>query len=196
MLDGPETLVLYDRVNAASQRRPLRSENHQASGAPIAGGIAHGFLGVRSRSLFAVAVLVASLAAVVPTPAGGLPPKPPGVQSTKTALERLTVAAAGSLTGYSREEFGGGWATTSNGCDVRERVLIRDGRDIDTGAGCRITRGRWRSIYDGKTLRSASKADIDHVVPLAEAWRSGAGAGARGGASDSPTTCASHNLSL
>lgn len=96
------------------------------------------------------------------------------MQSTTTALERLKVAPANSLTGYSRDKFGGDWATTSNGCDVRERVSIRDGQNIDTGAGCRITGGRWRSIYDGKTLRSASKVDIDHVVPLAEAWRSGA----------------------
>jgi hypothetical protein len=131
-------------------------------------------VGVRWRALFPVTVLLAWLAAFLPAPAGALPPTPPSVQSTKTALGRLTVASAGSLTGYSREEFGGGWATTSNGCDVRERVLIRDGRNIDPGAGCRITRGRWRSIYDGKTLRSASRVDIDHVVPLAEAWRSGA----------------------
>ncbi len=74
------------------------------------------------RAFVALAVLLAWFAAFFPAPAGGLPPMPPGVQSTETALERLTVASAGSLTGYSREEFGGGWATTSNGCDVRERV--------------------------------------------------------------------------
>ncbi|WP_253208914.1 GmrSD restriction endonuclease domain-containing protein [Streptomyces niphimycinicus] len=38
---------------------------------------------------------------------------------------------------------------------------------------CRATIGTWRSAYDGAVLDAASKG-IDHVVPLKEAWRSGA----------------------
>ena len=53
-------------------------------------------------------------------------------------------------------------------------MLQRDGKQVTTGLGCRITSGRWRSVYDAKVIRSASKLDIDHIVPLAEAWRSGA----------------------
>jgi hypothetical protein len=34
--------------------------------------------------------------------------------------------------------------------------------------------GRWRSYYDGIEETVPGKLDIDHVVPLAEAWRSGA----------------------
>lgn len=34
--------------------------------------------------------------------------------------------------------------------------------------------GRWYSPYDGATWYAASAVGIDHVVPLAEAWRSGA----------------------
>jgi hypothetical protein len=54
--------------------------------------------------------------------------------------------------------------------------LIRDGRNVKVGKQCRPTSGRWRSIYDGKIIRRAALIDIDHVVPLAEAWRSGAAA--------------------
>lgn len=127
------------------------------------------------RSIGRGTALVLVLGAVLaPGVAGGLPPTPPSVAQTKHALERLVVAPAGTLAGYSREQFGGGWASTSNGCDVRERVLIRDGRNTTTGAGCRLTSGRWRSIYDANIITTASKIDIDHVVPLAEAWRSGA----------------------
>ena len=32
------------------------------------------------------------------------------------------------------------------------------------------------SFYDGKVLDSPTKVDIDHMVPLANAWRSGASA--------------------
>lgn len=51
-----------------------------------------------------------------------------------------------------------------------------DGRGISPGAGCTITTGRWRSVYDGKILTTGRSADIDHIVPLAESWRSGANA--------------------
>lgn len=33
----------------------------------------------------------------------------------------------------------------------------------------------WISVYDGITVTDAGKPDIDHMVPLANAWRSGAG---------------------
>ncbi len=42
------------------------------------------------------------------------------------------------------------------------------------GDGCRITRGKWYSYYDGLTWTYASDVDIDHVVALKEAWESGA----------------------
>lgn len=34
--------------------------------------------------------------------------------------------------------------------------------------------GDWYSEYDGASFTDGSDLDIDHVVPLAEAWRSGA----------------------
>ena len=41
---------------------------------------------------------------------------------------------------------------------------------------CRTTVGRWRSLYDGRTTEDPADLQIDHFVPLADAWRSGAGA--------------------
>jgi len=37
-----------------------------------------------------------------------------------------------------------------------------------------LTSGKWLSPYDGKSYTKDSALDIDHLVPLAEAWRSGA----------------------
>jgi hypothetical protein len=42
------------------------------------------------------------------------------------------------------------------------------------GTKCILTGGKWISPYDGKTYTKDASLDIDHVVPLAEAWRSGA----------------------
>jgi hypothetical protein len=42
------------------------------------------------------------------------------------------------------------------------------------GSGCQLSGGRWFSKYDGVTTTDPSTFDIDHFVPLAEAWQSGA----------------------
>ena len=42
------------------------------------------------------------------------------------------------------------------------------------GASCVLSGGRWLSYYDNATWTLASDLDIDHLVPLAEAWDSGA----------------------
>jgi len=53
-------------------------------------------------------------------------------------------------------------------------VLNRDGTDLVIGSDCYPTQGEWYSPYDGATWTAASDVDIDHVVPLSNAWRSGA----------------------
>ncbi|WP_231929610.1 HNH endonuclease family protein [Micromonospora inositola] len=42
------------------------------------------------------------------------------------------------------------------------------------GAGCALSGGRWYSYYDNTYWTITSDLDIDHMVPLAEAWDSGA----------------------
>ncbi len=90
-------------------------------------------------------------------------------------LNALTVVPDGSLSGYSRTEFGDGWATQPDHCDTRVDVLAAESVP---GAlvrhGCTITAGRWLSLYDGVTETSPHTLDIDHLVPLAEAWKTGA----------------------
>ena len=93
---------------------------------------------------------------------------------TTADLSKLKVAKAGSMRGYDRDEFPH-WRKTGANCDVRDAVLKRDGRKVKY-SGCNVVAGTWKSVYDGKTLDSPTKVDIDHVVPLANAWRSGAAA--------------------
>lgn len=89
------------------------------------------------------------------------------------ALEQLTVTAAGSMAGYSREKFTH-WISQGNSCDTREAVLKRDGKGVQADADCKVTAGTWYSPYDDKTLTDPKALDIDHMVPLAAGWRSGA----------------------
>lgn len=117
------------------------------------------------------AALVAMSALAAPAQAA-----PPGIPSTATAqsyLNGLTVATQGSMSGYSRDLFNH-WITISGSCNTRETVLKRDGTNVTTDSACASTSGSWYSPYDGATWTAASDVDIDHVVPLAEAWRSGA----------------------
>ncbi len=101
---------------------------------------------------------------------------PPGIPSAATAqseLTTLTVKVDGSQTGYSRDKFPH-WITQSGTCNTREVVLKRDGTNVVTDSACAATSGKWFSPYDGATWTAASDVDIDHVVPLADAWRTGA----------------------
>ena len=118
------------------------------------------------------AAIACLLLFVVPSAADALPPRPPSATKTRDAIRQLRLAAPLSMHGYNRDLFPH-WISQGDGCDTRDRVLIRDGRDVSVGSDCRIS-GAWRSFYDGQTLTSSSRVDIDHIVPLANAWRSGA----------------------
>lgn len=123
----------------------------------------------------------ASVAATGPTTSMGAP-SPPSAGKALSLLEELAVAPPGSMTGYSRDEFPHwasdaatyGWEEPDGSCDVRDAALIRDGERVEIDSECSVTSGRWLDPYTGKTLASSSEVDIDHVVPLANAWRSGA----------------------
>ena len=115
-----------------------------------------------------------------PATAAGAPP-PPTAEEARAMLSDFSVASAGSMAGYSREEFphwasdaeAFGWTEPDGSCDVRDVVLIRDGQGVRVGNGCSVT-GTWLDPYTGATLTDSSDVDIDHMVPLANAWRSGA----------------------
>lgn len=89
-------------------------------------------------------------------------------------LAQLKVARPLSMRGYSHRRFQPRWAHHRGRCDAREVVLARDGRGVRRNAACHPVKGRWYSPYDGKWLKGEKQVDVDHVVPLAYAWRSGA----------------------
>ncbi|MFI9811081.1 HNH endonuclease family protein [Saccharothrix variisporea] len=129
---------------------------------------------VNKAARFPIPLLLAgALTLGLTAPAQATPPDIPSAATANSELAALTVASEGSLSGYSRDLFPH-WITISGTCITRETVLKRDGTSVVTDSSCAAVSGRWYSPYDGATWTAASDVDIDHIVPLAEAWRSGA----------------------
>ena len=126
------------------------------------------------RALFGLPATALLLTAVAAAPARAAPPPPPPAATARAELAALTVATPHSMDGYARDKFDI-WASQPDGCTTRQEVLARDGKDIEDEPGsCQPSSGTWYSVYDDTTVTTVAKATIDHMVPLAEAWRSGA----------------------
>ena len=82
------------------------------------------------------------------------------------------------MSGYDRDLFGQAWLDTDrNGCDTRNDILARDlaVKQIRPGTnGCVVDAGELDDRYTGTTIDfirgPGDLVDIDHVVPLGNAW--------------------------
>ncbi|CAN5336513.1 HNH endonuclease family protein [soil metagenome] len=93
-----------------------------------------------------------------------------------SALARLRVEPE-DHTQYRRSYFGDGWIDVDGDCQrTRAEVLIRDSsvKPRISRSGCTVVGGRWNSYYDNRTTTDPFALQIDHLIPLAEAWDSGA----------------------
>lgn len=126
------------------------------------------------RTAVAAVLACVALTATIPAGAAGDPNGERSV-SLHQAVGHLTVAPEGR-TGYDRlKEFGGWVDADKDGCNTRKEVLIDEAVAAPAiGAKCVLSGGSWFSWYDDVTVNDASALDIDHLVPLAEAWDSGA----------------------
>ena len=79
--------------------------------------------------------------------------------------------------GYARSKFKHWSDLDKNGCNTRNDVILAEALvKPKVDKGCKIVKdtGKWYSAYDGLTVTNFSALDVDHMVPLAEAWDSGA----------------------
>jgi len=130
----------------------------------------------KSGKLRAVGASLAVIAAAMVGLTGSAQAIPPGIPDAATArseLSQLAVAPDGSMDGYDRDKFPH-WHDVGSSCNTREAVLKRDGDGVEVGSDCYPTSGSWTSPYDGETWTAPGDVDIDHMVPLADAWRTGA----------------------
>ncbi|MCH9277026.1 DUF1524 domain-containing protein [Bifidobacterium amazonense] len=99
-----------------------------------------------------------------------------------SVLEQLTVNDR-LASGYNRDLFGESWADTDgNGCGTRDDILTRDLTNVVKKDSCRVASGILHDPYTGTTINFVRGSDtdndggvqIDHVVALSNAWKSGA----------------------
>lgn len=106
-----------------------------------------------------------------------------------TKLATIPIKGRAPKTNYDRALFGSPWTDDvtvdggHNGCDTRNDILRRD----LTGAGyrpgkkvCVVLSGTLNDPYTGETILfqrgpgTSSQLQIDHIVPILDAWQKGA----------------------
>ncbi|MFC5495734.1 HNH endonuclease family protein [Nocardioides caricicola] len=123
----------------------------------------------RRTSLLVLAAALVASAPLAPVPATA---QSDTVQLRLRAAVRQLDVAAERPDGYDRDEFKH-WVDADDDCqDTRDEVLAAESRVAVTA--CDVTEGEWFSYYDHLTWTRSSDVDIDHMVPLKEAWDSGA----------------------
>lgn len=121
---------------------------------------------MRRLSLLLAIVLLALAAR---TPADAL------TLTASDLLDRLAVRAESGWSSYDRERFGYPSDADRDGCDTRAEVLMQESTTATTrNTYCTVQSGRWISFVDGRVWTDPGKVQIDHLVPLSEAWASGA----------------------
>ncbi|MFJ4329082.1 HNH endonuclease family protein [Streptomyces tricolor] len=127
------------------------------------------------RFLLTTAAAAVFAALLVPTAAHAAPAATVTLP-VRDALAQLPVRFE-DRTGYERTKFKHWVDADKDGCNTRAEVLKAEAvLAPEQSATCRLSGGRWYSPYDDRYIAGPSGLDIDHLVPLAEAWDSGASA--------------------
>lgn len=94
-----------------------------------------------------------------------------------TALLPLTIAAPSHQDSYARADDFGGWIEVRGCQDTRATLLLRLSQvpvTFTSARTCTVRTGRWVDPWSGVVTTIARNFQIDHTVPLGNAWRSGA----------------------
>ena len=114
--------------------------------------------------------------ALVNPPAQGAPAAGSKIKAN-ALLNLLKVKSEQNSYTYDRALFRHWTDLDGDGCDTRAEVLMMETLKRVTytrPSGCTVDTGKWFSVYDNVSITDAGTLDIDHFVPLKEAWESGA----------------------
>ena len=127
----------------------------------------------RTSAAIRVSTTVAPKSAAVSTT--DMRPVAQGSTAALTVLGTIRIARE-TPAGYQRTKFRHWVDADGDGCNTREEVLIAESSSSPQVMypGCKVVEGDWVSAYDGAVVNDPAEIDIDHFVPLKEAWDSGA----------------------
>ena len=116
-------------------------------------------------------------------PAGATRPAEDGPPAGAGLVLQVAVApVAAGLPDYDRKHWRH-WIDADGDCQhTRNEVLIAESAvpaQFASEEGCRVESGWWTGPYTGESFTGASEVDVDHMVPLANAHRSGGWAWSR-----------------
>ncbi|MDW8478386.1 HNH endonuclease family protein [Streptomyces scabiei] len=124
--------------------------------------------GLAAAAFSALALLI------TPTTVRAAEPGDRVVLPVRDALAQLVVEDE-DRAGYERSKFRHWIDADRDGCSTRNEVLLEEAVTAPVqGVNCALSGGSWYSAYDDTRFDQARALDIDHLVPLAESWDSGA----------------------
>ena len=147
----------------------LSSRSRSTSSAPVGGAARAGWRAAAASTVVAGLLLTGGVAPAQAATTYSAP--------LRTAVKSLPVAAENNA-GYNRDKQFGDWKDTNKDCqNTRAEVLQNESKvrtSFTTAKRCTVKGGRWVTTWDGKVHTSATTVQIDHTVPVHEAWGSGA----------------------
>lgn len=103
------------------------------------------------------------------------PGEPVSAQVASSLLSQLAIAPEQATNSYDRDYFGSWTDADRDRCNTRKEVLLAEATSApQASASCKLSGGSWSSAFDAVHTIDSSKFDVDHMVPLKEAWVSGA----------------------
>ena len=94
------------------------------------------------------------------------------------SFKRLNIAIPKPGEPYDREKHFGAWVSQKNDqtcLDTRGKVLKRDSLSkVGMGGGCNVRTGEWMDPYTNRLIKEAREIQIDHLVALSNAYKTGA----------------------
>ena len=169
----PSTPTIITTTEPQAHPAPTAAQVHTPAPVPTALSIAT----AAPTPTTAPVPITTTRATATPTPTTVPTPTPTGVSAQPATQLSITVAAVpGNLPSYNRNNWPH-WIDADGDCqDTRHEVLIAESRTSVTyksSQQCRVDTGRWWGAFTATIVTDASKLDVDHLVPLGNAHRSG-----------------------